>query len=152
MVGRPPGISHRHPQTVDALASSAKTSQALALRVRTVLACAKDASNKRVAAELGTSAPTVGRWRRRFVESRLEGLVRPPSRHGPQQGDGSGLTGPRRAAAPAFAVGAAARCNDDARSGSLTSRPMRAPENKRARSSPWGRPGSIRQIESVLER
>jgi len=57
-------------------ARRAKSSQALALRSRIVLACAvPGVSNKRVAADLGCSEPTVGKWRRRFVERRLEGLV-----------------------------------------------------------------------------
>ncbi|MGW3696954.1 IS630 family transposase [Streptomyces sp. NPDC005134] len=66
-------------------ARRAKSSQALALRSRIVLACAEDTSNKRVANQLGTSVSTVARWRRRFVELRLEGLAdelrpgRPPS-------------------------------------------------------------------------
>jgi transposase/transcriptional regulator with XRE-family HTH domain len=66
-------------------ARRAKTSQALALRARIVLACADEASNKEVAVRLGTTASMVTRWRRRFVESRLEGLAdelrpgRPPS-------------------------------------------------------------------------
>ena len=62
-----------------------KSSQALALRSRIVLACAAGADNKTVAAELRCSAATVGKWRARFVEHRLEGLTdgerpgRPPS-------------------------------------------------------------------------
>jgi transposase len=54
------------------------SSQALALRSRIVLACAHGRSNKEVAAALGVSQPTVGKWRRRFCELRLDGLVDEP--------------------------------------------------------------------------
>ncbi len=55
-----------------------KSAQALALRSRIVLACAAGLTNKEVAAQLGVSMPTVGKWRGRFVESRLDGLVDEP--------------------------------------------------------------------------
>ncbi|MGY4497016.1 transposase-like protein [Bradyrhizobium sp. GM24.11] len=51
-----------------------KTAQALALRARIVLACAEGGQNKEVAAELGLDRSTVGKWRRRFVERRVDGL------------------------------------------------------------------------------
>jgi transposase len=55
-----------------------KSSQALALRSRIVLQCAAGHSNKDVAAACGVSTPTVGKWRRRFCELRLDGLSDDP--------------------------------------------------------------------------
>jgi transposase/transcriptional regulator with XRE-family HTH domain len=55
-----------------------KSSQALALRSRIVLACAEGQSNTDVAAVCGVSTPTVGKWRRRFCELRLDGLSDDP--------------------------------------------------------------------------
>ena len=56
------------------LAARRSTAQALALRARIVLGCAEGEQNKAVAARLGVSENTVGKWRRRFAERRLEGL------------------------------------------------------------------------------
>jgi transposase len=50
------------------------TAQALALRARIVLACAAGGQNKEVAAKLGLDRSTVGKWRRRFVERRVDRL------------------------------------------------------------------------------
>jgi transposase len=55
-----------------------KSSQALALRSRIVLACAEGAANKDVAASCGVSANMVCKWRRRFCELRLDGLSDDP--------------------------------------------------------------------------
>ena len=56
------------------LASRRSTAQGLALRARIILACAEGEQSKVVAARLGVDPDTVGKWRRRFAEHRLEGL------------------------------------------------------------------------------
>jgi transposase len=61
------------------------TAQALAFRSRIVLACAEGATNKVVAAELGTREQTVARWRGRFVRDRLEGLSDEPRSGAPRR-------------------------------------------------------------------
>jgi len=55
-----------------------KTAQALAQRARIVLACADGDSNDEVARQLKITAQTVGKWRRRFVSQRMEGLLDEP--------------------------------------------------------------------------
>ncbi|MGO9321568.1 MAG: IS630 family transposase [Solirubrobacteraceae bacterium] len=55
-----------------------RTAQGLALRSQIVLECANGYSNMEVASRLSVSAATVGKWRRRFVADRLDGLVDEP--------------------------------------------------------------------------
>src|ERR1700756_1344844 len=55
-----------------------KTAQALALRARIVLGCAAGLSNKAVAARERVTPQTVGKWRRRFVEHSVDGLLDEP--------------------------------------------------------------------------
>ena len=54
------------------------SAQALALRARIVLAAADGLSNLEIAERLGVSRPTVTKWRNRFAEVRLDGLVDEP--------------------------------------------------------------------------
>src|SRR3954469_23297107 len=55
-----------------------KTAQALALRSRIVLAAADGAANYEIAEQLGVSRPTVTKWRNRFAQRRLAGLLDEP--------------------------------------------------------------------------
>jgi transposase len=51
-----------------------KSAQDLALRCRIVLLCAKGLKNTEVASELCINRLTVGKWRARFVDRRIDGL------------------------------------------------------------------------------
>lgn len=64
-----------------AMASRPKTALASAQRARIVLTCADGLENKAVARLLDVHAMTVGKWRRRFLAQRVEGL-----RDGPRPG------------------------------------------------------------------
>ena len=55
-----------------------EASQALALRSRIVLKCAAGLANKEVAEAVGVTPTTVGKWRSRFCELRLDGLSDDP--------------------------------------------------------------------------
>ncbi len=60
------------------------TSQALALRARIVLRCERLGNSCDVAEELGVTDHTVGKWRLRFIERRLDGLYDEPRVGGPR--------------------------------------------------------------------
>ena len=65
-------------QKLEAWIRRPKTSQGLALRSRIVLAAAEGKSNTEIAGELRITLPTVGKWRQRFLDDRLEGLADEP--------------------------------------------------------------------------
>jgi transposase len=71
-------LSDDERRVLEGWARRRKTAQALALRSRIVLACAGGAGVSAVAAELGVSRTTAGKWRSRFLEARLEGLSDEP--------------------------------------------------------------------------
>jgi AcrR family transcriptional regulator/transposase len=75
----PVALSVIEAQTLRAWASLTSTpgARALSLRATIVLACAEGISNSEVTRRLGVSAPTVGKWRSRFLERRLNGLLNP---------------------------------------------------------------------------
>jgi transposase len=52
-----------------------RTARSLSERCRIVLRCGDGLPSKIVAAELGVHEHTVGKWRRRFLKNRVEGLL-----------------------------------------------------------------------------
>jgi len=55
-----------------------KTAQALAMRARIVLWAAEGMSNTAIAQHLPATLQTVGKWRRRFLENGIDGLLDEP--------------------------------------------------------------------------
>ena len=81
MSGRPKAqlvLSKTEREQLEALTLRRKTGQALALRARIVLSCADGADNKVVAARQRVTPQTVSKWRARFVEHRIDGLLDAP--------------------------------------------------------------------------
>ena len=52
-----------------------RVARSLSERCRVILRCADGLASKDVAAELGLHEHTVGKWRRRFLKDRCEGLL-----------------------------------------------------------------------------
>ena len=87
MRGRPKAIlvlTDTEREELLALARRRKTAQAAALRARIVLACADGLDNIAVAEQLGLTKQTVGKWRSRFVQFRLDGLLDAPRSGAPR--------------------------------------------------------------------
>jgi DNA-directed RNA polymerase specialized sigma24 family protein len=71
-------LTEEERQTLQRWARRPTSSQALAVRCRMVLAGAEGRSNVQAGARLGVHEKTVGKWRARFLQRRLEGLVDAP--------------------------------------------------------------------------
>ncbi len=78
-------LSDEEQEALTRWARRRKSSQALALRCRIVIACAAGKTNTAVAQELKVTNPTVGKWRKRFVENRLDGLMDEPRPGAPRK-------------------------------------------------------------------
>src|SRR3954467_3128362 len=52
-----------------------RVARSMSERCRIILRCADGVPSKAVAAELGVHEHTVGKWRRRFLKDRVEGLL-----------------------------------------------------------------------------
>ena len=81
-------LSDEERETLVRWSRRAKSAQALALRCRIVLGCAEEGglrANQDVAAQLGIWPQTVGKWRRRFLTRRLDGLSDDPRPGAPRK-------------------------------------------------------------------
>ena len=79
--GRPKGpltLTAEEMDTLERWLRRPTTAQALAQRARIVLACTTGKPDTEVAREARVSRLTVGRWRRRFIATRLAGLLDEP--------------------------------------------------------------------------
>src|SRR5438046_3586023 len=80
-------LSEEERRVLHSYSTRRKTAQALALRARIVLRCAEGGHDMEVAEDLRVSRGTVGRWRRRFSDDRLEGLHDEPRPGAPRKID-----------------------------------------------------------------
>jgi transposase len=71
-------ISEEERRTLQSWARRPKSAQALALRAKIILACASGQTNTEVAGQFQVTKQMIGKWRARFVERRLDGLLDEP--------------------------------------------------------------------------
>jgi len=87
-LGRPKArliVSPSERTRLEAWTRRRKTAQALATRARIVLLCSSGMQNIDVAEKLGVSKQMVGKWRQRFIDGRLDGLLDEPRPGAPRR-------------------------------------------------------------------
>jgi len=86
--GRPKAelvLSEEERAALERYARRGTVAQQLGLRARIVLRCAGGRDNQTVAREVGVWPAVVGKWRRRFIAKRLEGLLDEPRPGAPRR-------------------------------------------------------------------
>ena len=78
-------VAEEERERLQSLAHRSRSQPLLARRARVVLACAEGLDNKAVARKLRCSVGMVGKWRGRFLKSRLEGLYDEPRPGAPRK-------------------------------------------------------------------
>jgi transposase len=71
-------VSNEEREVLERYVRRGTTAQNLVLRARIVLCCAEGHDSTDIARQLGTSAQTVGKWRKRFLRDRVDGLLDEP--------------------------------------------------------------------------
>jgi transposase len=82
---QPLTLSEEERKRLESLAHRARSQPLLARRARVVLACGEGLDNKAVAKRLRCSLGMVGKWRARFLQTRLEGLYDEPRPGAPRK-------------------------------------------------------------------
>ena len=82
---QPLPLSVDEQERLQSLAHRARSQPALARRARVVLACSEGLENRAVAKKLRCSLGMVGKWRSRFLKTRLEGLYDEPRPGAPRK-------------------------------------------------------------------
>jgi transposase len=72
---KPLEITPEERHVLERFANGRAVAHALAVRAQIILGCASGRMHREIAADLRTSMQTVGMWRKRFAERRLEGLA-----------------------------------------------------------------------------
>jgi transposase len=75
---KPLEIADEDHEKLRMLAHRPKSAQAMAMRARIVLSCGREMSNSEIARKLHITGATVGKWRERFRQFGLEGLLDEP--------------------------------------------------------------------------
>src|SRR5439155_4613281 len=88
---RPLTLTEDEQERLRSLAHRARSQPTLARRARVVLACAQGLANKSVARKLRCAVGMGGKWRSRFLKTRLEGLYDEPRPRAPRK-----VTDPQR--------------------------------------------------------
>lgn len=82
---KPLMVTEEERERLESLAHRARSQPLLARRARVVLACAEGLDNKAVAKRLRCSSGMVGKWRSRFLKTRLEGIFDEPRPGAPRK-------------------------------------------------------------------
>ncbi len=86
--GRPTSplrLSPPERETLERWTRRPRTAQALAMRARLILGCGAGKTNSAMAAELGITRQTAGKWRERFLSQRIDGLLDEPRPGAPRK-------------------------------------------------------------------
>src|SRR5580658_1799774 len=84
-VAQPVILTAEESASLKLLTRRVRSARALAFRARIILACAQGQTNLEIAQRLHAHEQTVGHWRKRFLQKRIDGLLDEPRPGAPRQ-------------------------------------------------------------------